>query len=82
MKNNTKEELQCVRSLLDDSRKTCDQLRSKLQDASTAEETTKKQLCEQQSLCVQEIEKLKKALGIVLLNIIKCSTMSKPLNDS
>jgi antitoxin component HigA of HigAB toxin-antitoxin module len=66
VKSKNKEELQCVQTLLDDSNKTCEELRNKLQEASVAEETMKKQLSEQQTLYVKEIEKLKKALGIVL----------------
>jgi DNA anti-recombination protein RmuC len=68
MKRKNKEELQCVQSMLDDSVKTCEQLRKSLQEASSAEEAVKEQLSEQQNLYEKEIEKLKKALGI--LNII------------
>ena len=70
-----KEELQCVQSLLDDSSTTCDQLRHQLLEASTIEETLKKQLTGQQNDYVKEIEKLKKAIGMFQMLVSEtCST--------
>lgn len=67
MKDENKEELQCIQSLLDNSNQKCDQFRIQLQEASTAEEMMKKQAREQQDLYAKEIENLKKTLGTVFM---------------
>ena len=68
VRSKSKEELECVQSLLEDSNKTCEQLRKSLQEASIAKETIKVQLSEQQNLHKKETERLKAALGN--LNVI------------
>lgn len=65
VKYTNKEELASVQSMLDHSNKTCDELRSKLHEATSALEAMKKQLREQQDLYGKEIKQLKKDLGIV-----------------